>query len=52
MSKKKFESPKVEIIRLDATDILTSSTDPFDGEWVPIGGKKISAVDSSLYNLN
>ena len=37
MSKKKFEAPKMEIIRLFTEDILTSSTDPFDGIWVPIG---------------
>ena len=38
MSKKKFEAPVAEIIHLSSADILTTSTDPFDGEWVPIGG--------------
>ena len=38
MSKKKFESPKMEIIRLHTADIITTSTNAFDGEWVPIGG--------------
>lgn len=38
MSKKKFEAPIAEIIHLSSADILTTSTDPFDGEWVPIGG--------------
>lgn len=37
MSKKKFEAPKLEIIQLEAADILTTSADAFDGEWVPIG---------------
>ena len=37
MSKKKFEAPIAEIIHLSSADILTTSTDPFDGEWVPIG---------------
>ena len=38
MSKKKFESPKMEIVRFHTEDILTTSTEAFDGEWVPIGG--------------
>ena len=37
MSKKKFESPKMEIVRFHTEDILTTSTEAFDGEWVPIG---------------
>lgn len=37
MSKKIFESPKMEIIRLHTADIITTSTNAFDGEWVPIG---------------
>jgi len=44
MSKKKFESPKMEFIRFHAEDILTTSTDPFDGIWVPIG-KSITDTD-------
>lgn len=36
MSKKKFESPKLEIVRFHTEDILTTSTESFDGEWVPI----------------
>ena len=40
MSKKKFEVPVAEIIHLISADILTTSTDPFDGEWVPIGGSE------------
>lgn len=37
MSKKRFEAQQLEIIYLEATDVLTTSTDAFDGEWVPIG---------------
>ena len=37
MSKKKFESPKMEIVRFHTEDILTTSAEAFDGEWVPIG---------------
>ncbi len=37
MSKKKFEAPKAEIFYIEATDVLTTSTDSFDGAWVPIG---------------
>ena len=39
MSKKKFETPTMEIIRLHTADVLTASADPFDGEYVPIGGR-------------
>lgn len=38
MNKKRFEAPIAEVIYLNATDVLTASTDPFDGEWVTIGG--------------
>lgn len=37
MRKKKFEAPIAEIIYFDESDILTASTDSFEGEWVPIG---------------
>ena len=37
MSKKKFEAPTAEIIFLSSADIITTSTESFDGEWVPIG---------------
>ena len=36
MSKKRFEAPQLEIIYLEPTDVLTTSTGAFDGEWVPI----------------
>ena len=41
MSKKKFEAPIAEIIYLNQADIITTSTESFDGEWVPIGGRSI-----------
>ena len=39
MSKKKFKTPTMEIIQLHTANILTASTDAFDGEYVPIGGR-------------
>ena len=33
----KYDMPQLEIINLTPTDILTTSTDAFDGAWVPIG---------------
>ena len=38
MSMKKFEAPIMDIIPLYPADLLTTSADPFDGEYVPIGG--------------
>ena len=38
MNKTKYVEPKMEIIRLHTEDILTTSTEAFDGVWVPIGG--------------
>lgn len=38
MSKEKYVEPVMNIIVLETADIITTSTDPFDGEWVPIGG--------------
>ena len=29
--------PEVNVIPFQRNDIITASTDPFDGEWVPIG---------------
>ena len=52
MPKKEYLTPALEVIAVDAPDVITSSTDPFDGVWVPIGGTKSNTVDSSLYNLN
>jgi hypothetical protein len=37
MNKTKYVEPKMEIIRLHTEDILTTSTEAFDGVWVPIG---------------
>ena len=48
MNKTVFEAPITEIIDIEATDILTASTDPFDGEWVPIGGRSLETTDSTL----
>ena len=40
---KTYEEPIVDIIILNSADILTSSTDAFDGVWVPIGGSKYTS---------
>ena len=39
MSKKKYEAPEMDIIKFQMTDIITASTEEFNGEWVPIGEK-------------
>ena len=44
MSKKKFKAPIAEIIYNEAADVLTASTDAFEGAWVPIGGTSKNAV--------
>ena len=49
MSKKKFETPIVEIVCIRSADIMTASTDAFDGVWVPIGGNKIN--DNSNFSV-
>ncbi len=41
MSKAKYVEPTMEIIQLETVDIITTSTDAFEGEWVPIGGGSI-----------
>lgn len=48
MSKKKFETPTMEIIRLHTADIVTTSADPFDGEYVPIGGRNVDENNDFL----
>jgi len=40
MRKKMYAEPEVSIIALDSVDIITTSAEPFDGEWVPIGGSQ------------
>ena len=37
MNKVKYEEPKMEIVISQTADIITTSTESFDGEWVPIG---------------
>lgn len=39
MKNDKYESPKLEIKELNNEDVITTSTDAFDGEWVSIGGR-------------
>ena len=39
MRKKIYVGPEMNVIALDTTDIITTSTEAFDGEWVPIGGQ-------------
>ena len=41
MSKKKFEAPIAELVRVEAYDVMGASTDPFDGEWVTIGNQEL-----------
>ena len=42
MSKKTYAEPEVSIIAFAPIDIITTSTEPFDGEWVPIGRQSIN----------
>ena len=37
MRKLKYTVPELTIVAFEAADIITTSTDAFDGEWVPIG---------------
>ena len=37
MRKLKYAVPKLTIVAFEAADIITTSTESFDGEWVPIG---------------
>jgi len=36
MKKTNYVTPKARMIALQKNDILTASTDAFDGQWVPI----------------
>ena len=47
MSKLKYGLPAAEFIGLESKDIINSSTEAFDGEWVTIGGR---SIDSSAKN--
>ena len=38
MTRKNYEAPEMNIVKFQTTDIITTSTGEFDGEWVPIGG--------------
>ena len=40
MSKATYVEPKMDVIVIQTADIITASTDSFNGEWVPIGGQK------------
>ena len=37
--KKIYTAPEFSMIRLQAEDMITTSTGEFDGEWVGIGGE-------------
>ena len=37
MNKAKYATPEWKIVAFEAADIITTSTEAFDGEWVPIG---------------
>ena len=37
MSKKMYAEPEVSIIVFNPVDIIATSTEAFDGVWVPIG---------------
>ncbi len=41
MRKLKYAAPELTIVAFEAADIITTSTDAFEGEWVPIGGRSI-----------
>ena len=40
MSKKEYITPHLKIVTVQKSDIITASTESFDGVWVPIGGNK------------
>ena len=37
--KRKYNAPEMNLIKLETTDIMSASTEEFDGECVPIGGR-------------
>ena len=37
MSKKIYQEPKLDVIAFATADIITTSGEAFDGEWVPLG---------------
>ena len=37
MMKRKYDAPEMSAINLQATDVITTSTGAFDGEWVTLG---------------
>ena len=47
MRKEKYVEPKMEIIKLETADIITTSTGEFDGEWVLGGGR--TSEDELVY---
>ncbi|MBQ7826694.1 MAG: hypothetical protein IJ386_00330 [Clostridia bacterium] len=48
MSKSKYVEPELNIIAFEAADIVTTSADPFDGEYVPIGGRSVDENNDFL----
>ena len=38
--KRKYFVPEMSVVSIEMTDIITTSTGEFDGEWVSTGGKK------------
>lgn len=36
MSKEKYVQPEISVITFQTADIITTSAEPMDGEWMPI----------------
>ena len=39
MIRRKYNAPEMNVIEFQAADIITASTDEFDGEWVTLGDR-------------
>ena len=37
--KRQYTAPEINVIIFQSADIITTSTEAFDGEWVPLGGR-------------
>lgn len=48
MSKQTYEEPKMKVITFQTADIITTSTESFDGEWIPISPTDIEGNDDFL----
>ena len=47
MIRRKYNAPKMNVIKVQTADVITSSTREFDGEWVMFGSN--SQKDEVVY---